>query len=156
MPPGEQRVPTSIYYTKEFHDLEVERLWKRVWQLACHEDELASIGDYVVYDIAHLSFLLVRTGDGPDDIAAYRNACLHRGRKLRERDGSCAKVLRCPFHGWSWKLDGSLNEIPCQWDFPDVEPDGEVREGLHREPTLLGSVKTSSRCCVEESSAQLA
>ena len=122
MPPGEQRVPTSIYYTKEFHDLEVERLWKRVWQLACHEDELRTVGDYVVYDIAHLSFLLVRTGDGPDDIAAYRNACLHRGRKLRERDGSCATVLRCPFHGWSWKLDGSLNEIPCQWDFPDVEP----------------------------------
>ncbi len=124
MPPGDMRVPTSVYFSQAFHELEVERLWKRVWQLACHEDELPNVGDYVVYDIAHLSFLLVRTGDGPDDIAAYRNACLHRGRKLRECDGKGAKVLRCPFHGWSWKLDGSLNEIPCQWDFPSVEPAG--------------------------------
>lgn len=123
MPPGNMRVPASVFYSREFHDLEVELLWKRVWQLACHEDELAEVGDHVVYDIAHLSFLLVRTGVGPDDIAAYRNACLHRGRKLREEDGKRAKNLRCAFHGWCWNLDGSLKEIPCQWDFPSVEPD---------------------------------
>jgi phenylpropionate dioxygenase-like ring-hydroxylating dioxygenase large terminal subunit len=123
MPPGTTRVPTSVYTSRAFHDLEVERLWKRVWQLACHEDEIAHVGDYVVYDIAHLSFLIIRTGDGPDDIAALRNACLHRGRKLRERDGTCAKVVRCAFHGWSWTLDGAHNEIPCQWDFPSVDPE---------------------------------
>jgi phenylpropionate dioxygenase-like ring-hydroxylating dioxygenase large terminal subunit len=122
MPPGDMRVPTAVYTSHAFHELEVEQLWKRVWQLACHEDELRHVGDHVVYDIAQLSFLLVRTGEGPDDIAAYRNACLHRGRKLREADGKGANVLRCAFHGWSWKLDGSLNEIPCQWDFPSVDP----------------------------------
>ena len=123
MPPGDMRVPTSIYTSKAFHDLEVELLWKKVWQLACHEDELVEVGDYVVYDIAELSFLIVRTGERPDDIKAYRNACLHRGRKLRECDGKGAKVLRCAFHGWSWQLDGALNEIPCQWDFPSVTPE---------------------------------
>ena len=121
MPPGDMRVPAVVYYDKTFHDFEIEHLWKRVWQLACHEDELANVGDYVTYDVANLSFLLVRTGEGPDDIAAHRNACLHRGRKLRECDGKGAKMLRCAFHGWSWKLDGAMNEIPCQWDFPSVD-----------------------------------
>ena len=122
MPPGPSRVPTSVYFSREFHDLEVEKLWSRVWQLACHEDELADVGDYLVYDIARLSFLLVRTGEGPDDIKAYRNSCLHRGRKLREQPGKTAVNIRCPFHGWSWKLNGELNEIPCQWDFPEIKP----------------------------------
>jgi phenylpropionate dioxygenase-like ring-hydroxylating dioxygenase large terminal subunit len=118
--PGNTRVPARAYYGPEWHDLEVERLWSRVWQFACLEDEIPNPGDYHVYDIAHLSFLIVRERDG--SIKAHRNSCLHRGRKLRTCDGKGAKVLRCPFHGWAWNLDGTLKEIPCQWDFPDVEP----------------------------------
>ncbi|WP_419863580.1 aromatic ring-hydroxylating oxygenase subunit alpha [Candidatus Poriferisodalis sp.] len=117
--PGNTRVPAPVYYAQDVHDLEVERLWGRVWQLACLEEEIPEVGDYHVYDIAHLSFLVIRTG--PDEIKAYRNACLHRGRKLREHHGRGASSLRCPFHGWCWELDGSMKEIPCQWDFPDVD-----------------------------------
>ena len=118
-PPGNTRVPARVYYAQDVHDLEVERLWGRVWQLACLEEEIPEVGDYHVYDIAHLSFLVVRTA--PDEIKAYRNACLHRGRKLREHHGRGASSLRCPFHGWCWELNGSMREIPCQWDFPDVD-----------------------------------
>ena len=117
--PGNTRVPARVYYAQDVHDLEVERLWGRVWQLACLEEEIPEVGDYHVYDIAHLSFLVIRTA--PDQIKAYRNACLHRGRKLREHHGRGASSLRCPFHGWCWELNGSLREIPCQWDFPDVD-----------------------------------
>jgi phenylpropionate dioxygenase-like ring-hydroxylating dioxygenase large terminal subunit len=119
-PPGNTKVPAHVYYSKAWHDLEVEKLWKRVWQLACLEEEIPEVGDYHVYEIASLSFLIVRTA--PDEIKAYRNACLHRGRKLRECSGKGAHNLRCAFHGWAWNLDGSLKEIPCEWDFPDVEP----------------------------------
>ena len=117
--PGNTRVPARVYYAQDVHDLEVERLWSRVWQLACLEEEIPEVGDYHVYDIAHLSFLVIRTA--PDQIKAYRNACLHRGRKLRETHGRGAMNLRCAFHGWCWELDGSMKEIPCQWDFPDVD-----------------------------------
>ncbi len=120
MEPGGTKVSTHVYYSREFHDLEVEYLWKRVWQMVCHEDEIPEVGDYHVYDIAHLSFLIVRTA--PDEIKAYRNACLHRGRQLREHHGSGLANIRCAFHGWCWNNDGSLKEIPCQWDFPHVEP----------------------------------
>ncbi len=119
MPPGNTRIPAAAYTSKQWHDMEVDRLWSRVWQLACLEDEIPEVGDYQVYDIAHLSFLIVRTA--PDEIKAFNNACLHRGRQLREEPGKGAKNLRCAFHGWCWNLDGSLKEIPCEWDFPEVD-----------------------------------
>ena len=121
MPAGPTRVPVERYFSKEFHDLEVEKVWKRVWQMACHEDDIPDVGDYHVYDIASLSFLIVRSGE--DEFKAFHNACLHRGRLLRETHGKWARELRCPFHGWAWKIDGSLREIPCHWDFPSVEAD---------------------------------
>jgi phenylpropionate dioxygenase-like ring-hydroxylating dioxygenase large terminal subunit len=116
--PGVTTVPASNYFSKEYHDLEVERLWKRVWQMACHADDIPNVGDTHVYDIAGLSFLIVRAGE--DDIKAFPNACMHRGRSLCDNHRKGLKVLRCPFHGWSWELDGKLKEIPCQWDFPSV------------------------------------
>jgi phenylpropionate dioxygenase-like ring-hydroxylating dioxygenase large terminal subunit len=118
---GNTRIPAHMYTSREVHDLEVEKLWSRVWQLACMEDEIPEVGDYHVYEIADLSFLIVRTS--PDEIKAYRNSCLHRGRLLRETHGKGARNLRCAFHGWAWNLDGSLKEIPCQWDFPSIDPD---------------------------------
>jgi len=118
---GPTRVPVERYFSQEFHDLEVEKVWKRVWQMACHEDDIPDVGDYLVYDIAGLSFLIVRSG--PQEFKAFYNACLHRGRLLRDRGGKWARELRCPFHGWSWNLDGSLKEVPCEWDFPELERD---------------------------------
>src|SRR5271156_441662 len=60
MEPGPTFVSADRYTSRTFHDLEVEKLWKRVWQVACHEDDLPGVGDYVPYDIAGLSFLVVR------------------------------------------------------------------------------------------------
>jgi len=118
MPPGPTIVPAERYYSKAFHDLEVEKVWKRVWQMACHEDDIPEVGDYTIYEIAHLSFLVTRTG--PEAFAAYHNACLHRGRMLKHHGGKRAREFRCAFHGWAWNLDGSLKEVPCHWDFPTV------------------------------------
>jgi phenylpropionate dioxygenase-like ring-hydroxylating dioxygenase large terminal subunit len=118
LPPGPTIVPAERYYSKAFHDLEVEKVWKRVWQMACHEDDIPEVGDYLVYDIANLSFLIVRTAE--EDFSAFYNVCLHRGRLLKTHGGKRAREFRCPFHGWAWNTDGSLKEVPCQWDFPTV------------------------------------
>jgi phenylpropionate dioxygenase-like ring-hydroxylating dioxygenase large terminal subunit len=119
--PGVTRVPVERYISKAFHDLEVEKVWKRVWQMACREEDIPEVGDYTVYDIADLSFLVVRISD--DEIKAFYNACLHRGRQLREFDGKRASEFRCPFHGWAWEIDGTLKEVVCAWDFPEVTPE---------------------------------
>jgi phenylpropionate dioxygenase-like ring-hydroxylating dioxygenase large terminal subunit len=111
------RVPIERYTSQAFHDLEVEKVWKKVWQMACREEELPAVGDHHVYEIADLSILVVRSA--PDRIRAFHNVCLHRGRLLRDRDGR-TEELRCPFHGWTWGLDGALRHVPCRWDFPHV------------------------------------
>jgi len=118
LPAGPTVVPAEQYYSKAFHDLEVEKVWKRVWQMACHEDDIPEIGDYLIYDIAHLSFLVVRTG--AEEFKAFYNVCLHRGRLLKTHGGKRAREFRCSFHGWAWNPDGALKEVPCQWDFPTV------------------------------------
>jgi phenylpropionate dioxygenase-like ring-hydroxylating dioxygenase large terminal subunit len=112
---GITRVPVEQFTTRAFHDLEVEKVWKRAWQMACHEDDIPEVGDSIAYDIAGMSFLVVRTG--ADSFKAFYNACLHRGRKLKECGGKKASEIRCPFHGWAWNLDGSLKEITSEWDF---------------------------------------
>ena len=88
--------------------------------MACREEEIPEVGDYQVYDIVGLSFLVVRSGQS--EIKAFYNACLHRGRQLRQVAGR-ESDLRCPFHGWCWNLDGTLKQITCGWDFPEVRPD---------------------------------
>lgn len=121
LPGGPKKISTSRYFKKEFHDLEVEKLWKKTWQMACREDDIPEIGDYHIYKIAHLSYLVVRTG--ANEFKAHVNACRHRGRELRDCDGMKATEFRCPYHGWSWKIDGSIKEITTEWDFPGVRED---------------------------------
>ncbi len=117
---GTNEFPVTRYTTKEYHDKEVEHLWMKVWQMACREEEIPHPGDHVRYDIAGRSFLVVRTEKG--EIKAFPNACLHRGRMLKEHDGR-ASELRCAFHGFAWHLDGSFCDIPADWDFPQVDKD---------------------------------
>jgi phenylpropionate dioxygenase-like ring-hydroxylating dioxygenase large terminal subunit len=110
-------VPIERFISADYQRLEYERMWSRVWQWACNKEDIPNVGDHTVYDIGEKSVLLVRVG--PDEIKAYHNACLHRGRQLRSGPGN-SRELRCGFHGWTWSLDGSLARIPCRWDFPQV------------------------------------
>lgn len=114
---GFDDIPKSHYLSRDWHELEKERLWSRVWQFACREEHLPHVGSYIVYDIADQSYLVVRVSDS--EIKAYPNACLHRGRLLKTYDGRCSE-FRCPFHGWAWHLDGELKQISAEWDFPQA------------------------------------
>src|SRR3546814_13051646 len=93
--------PLSIdverYYSREFHDLEVEKLWRRVWQLACHEDEIPEVGDALVYDIASLSFIVLKTGE--DEFSALPNACRPRGSPLLDGPPQGPTIFRTPSFG---------------------------------------------------------
>jgi phenylpropionate dioxygenase-like ring-hydroxylating dioxygenase large terminal subunit len=116
--PGPATVPRDHYTSHEVHDLEVERVWRRVWQMACREEQIPDVGDSVVYDIAGRSVVVVRCA--PNVIRAFHNSCLHRGTQLRTQPGRIAE-LRCPFHGFTWNLDGTFAGMPCPWDFPHVD-----------------------------------
>ena len=114
---GNEDISNERYISRAWFDREVEFLWKRVWQFTCREEEIPEPGDHYVYDIAGLSFLVVRTESG--EIKAFPNACLHRGRMLKQYDGRSSE-LRCPFHGFCWTLEGKLKDVPARWDFQHV------------------------------------
>jgi phenylpropionate dioxygenase-like ring-hydroxylating dioxygenase large terminal subunit len=126
---GQTKVPVTRYTDPAFHKLEVEKVWKKVWQMACREEDIPEVGDHIPYEIAGMQILVVRSA--PGTIKAFRNVCLHRGRTLKEFPGR-AEEFRCPFHGIAWNLDGSLKQVPCRWDFseiPDEWPLPEVKVG---------------------------
>jgi phenylpropionate dioxygenase-like ring-hydroxylating dioxygenase large terminal subunit len=83
----------------------------------CRTDEIPEVGDHYIYEIVRDSYIVIRTDDG---IKAYPNACLHRGRRLKEFDGRCSEI-RCPFHGFAWTIEGQLKHIPADWDFPHID-----------------------------------
>lgn len=122
-------VPKEHYISREFLELEKRKLWSRVWQVACREEELKKVGDFVTYDIHDNSFVVVRTE--PERIRAYYNVCMHRGRRLTAGCGH-ARLFHCNFHGWRWNLDGSVNRIldRSDWDgCPSVsDEDFRLRE----------------------------
>ena len=129
---GDSDIDIDRYLTREFHELEKTRMWSRVWQFACRTEVLAEVGDTEVYDICDTSILLVRAEPGPNGIKGYINACLHRGRALRDGRGR-VEEFQCPFHGFCWSLSGRLKRVPSAWDFPQVRPENfrlpEVRVG---------------------------
>jgi nitrite reductase/ring-hydroxylating ferredoxin subunit len=104
------RVPKERYFDAAFFDLEAERLWPRVWQMACRLEQIPAAGDFTHYEILDESVIVARGVDG--EVRAFQNACRHRGVRLVEEPGSCADGFTCPFHGWCYGLDGTNTFVP--------------------------------------------
>jgi phenylpropionate dioxygenase-like ring-hydroxylating dioxygenase large terminal subunit len=111
-------VPVERYLSREFADLEKERLWPRVWQVACRLEEIPRVGDFTEYENAGQSILVVRTGTDEGDIKAFFNACRHRATALGEGQGTFhGRTIVCPYHGWRWNLDGSNSYVYAERGF---------------------------------------
>jgi nitrite reductase/ring-hydroxylating ferredoxin subunit len=129
------QIPAKRYYDKDFFELEREKLWPHVWQMACRLEEIPEVGDWVEYRNLDKSVIVVRTKTG---VKAFHNACRHRGVQLASGGrGNCeVQGFICPFHGWRWNIDGKntfvfapeifdpesldaaeLNLVPCRIDF---------------------------------------
>lgn len=114
---GGAPLAASRYTSREFFELECERLWPRVWQMVCREEEIPDAGSFVVYDIVDRSFIVMRGADGR--LRAFQNSCPHRGRQLLTGQGHVERI-RCGFHGFTWSTEGALLSLPCRWDFAHV------------------------------------
>lgn len=101
-------VPRDGYISRDYVQLEKERMWPKVWQVACRLEEIPNVGDYVTFDVIDESIIITRlTGDR---IKAYYNVCQHRGRRLTSGCGHATK-FHCNYHGWQWNLDGSVLRV---------------------------------------------
>lgn len=111
-------IPAHFYTDPGLTAREAERLWPRVWMVACREEELPQLGDYVAFEVLHESILVVRTGD--EAFSAYYNVCQHRARRLQDEPrGNVRQGFYCRFHGWKYRLDGSLQFAVGQEDWSE-------------------------------------
>jgi nitrite reductase/ring-hydroxylating ferredoxin subunit len=107
-------IPVEAYTSQDYARAENDKLWPKVWQVACRVEDLERVGDYVTYDILDESIIVVRTA--PDTIKAMYNVCLHRGRRLTEGSGHTNQFF-CRFHGWHWNIDGECTRVLDQEDW---------------------------------------
>jgi len=121
--------PVDNYRSKVRLEAELKILQSRTI-VFCPSSALAKRGDYVARDVAGIPLIVVRGLDG--EVRAFRNACRHRGVQLVNGHG-CARALVCPYHGWAYRLDGSLLSIPHEHGFPDVD---KATRGLAAVPCL--------------------
>jgi phenylpropionate dioxygenase-like ring-hydroxylating dioxygenase large terminal subunit len=110
-------IPADAYLSPELVKLEKERLWPKVWQMACRVEEIPKVGDFVNYKICDDSILITRTAE--DRIQAFYNVCQHRGRKLRDEEKGHASQWFCRFHGWRWTLEGKNTYVHDREDWTD-------------------------------------
>ena len=118
---GDEDLDAKRYTDPAFAAQEIDKMWSRTWQWACREEHLEDPGDRYVYDIGPYSIIISKDDQGR--ISAFRNSCTHRGTRLVAGEGSgFGQGFTCPFHGWSWHLNGQLEQLPARWDFPHVCP----------------------------------
>ena len=103
-------LPARDYYAPDVFELEKERIFFRSWFCVGREEQLRETGDYIVREIAGESVLVVRGESGA--LSAFYNVCRHRGTRLCEGEGTTGKALVCPYHAWSYSLDGRLIGTP--------------------------------------------
>jgi phenylpropionate dioxygenase-like ring-hydroxylating dioxygenase large terminal subunit len=101
---------TEAFLSKEYAAAEKDKLWPKVWQHAGRVEDIPEIGNFITYEVADESIIIVRTG--PDNFNAFHNVCPHRGRRLidtpADKNGACGSRKRfvCGFHGWAFDTEG--------------------------------------------------
>jgi len=123
----EKSLPSEYYLSEEIFERERERIFSREWFCAGRADTLPTPGEVRVLDLLGESILVARTGDG--NLAAHYNVCRHRGARLCTADTATA-TIRCPYHAWTYGLDGKLLGAP----FLNQDP------ALHKEDFSLHPV----------------
>ncbi|WP_371372603.1 aromatic ring-hydroxylating dioxygenase subunit alpha [Thalassotalea aquiviva] len=100
--------PSSWYTDSRFYQLEQNSVFKYNWLIAGRVDQLKNIGDYLATTIANQPVLLVNDGE----IRAFYNVCQHHAAQIKENGVGCSKTLTCPYHGWTYQLNGQLKSAP--------------------------------------------
>ena len=135
---GQRRgLPAWVYGHPELTRLEIERVLRPSWQIVCHVSQIKKPGDFITLELGADSVVVLReTGGG---IRAFHNVCRHRGTRLLEGSGTCPGRIVCPYHGWTYRYDGSLLATPARESFPNLNLQEHSLQPVRTE-TLLGFV----------------
>ena len=120
------------YISEDFMQSEWEGIWTKAWLFAGLESDLLEPGDFFIYDIGRESIVITRNNE--NEISAFYNVCQHRGNKIVTLESGSFSKVSCPYHGWTYGLDGTLEHVPDRELF---------KEGVPCEEKSLKPVKVS-------------
>jgi phenylpropionate dioxygenase-like ring-hydroxylating dioxygenase large terminal subunit len=112
-PLDDMSLPGWLYHDPEF--------FEAAPQVVCHESEIPQPGEWRSLEYLGESVIAIRGDDG--EVRAFSNVCRHRGSRLVDSTGGCAKVLTCPYHAWTYRTDGSLRTARGSEHLPDFDKD---------------------------------
>lgn len=128
---GAQTLPQEYYVSQRLFDEELEAIFSRHWLYAAHLSELGEPGSYILFELGSESLIVVRGRDRR--IRAFHNVCRHRGTRLCSRSaGRFAGAIQCPYHAWTYGLDGRLTGAPAMEEVEDFRLEDYP---LHEVPT---------------------
>jgi phenylpropionate dioxygenase-like ring-hydroxylating dioxygenase large terminal subunit len=109
-----------VYNDPRFFELEREKIFSWAWHIMGHVNDAPKAGDYITLDILGERVVVLRGADGK--LRSFHNVCRHRASKLApEGRGSCGHRLVCPYHAWSYSLDGKLAGVPKWQGFENID-----------------------------------
>ena len=123
-------LPGWLYYDPEFFEAEKAAFLRAAPQVVCHESEIREPGEWRSLEYLGESVFVIRGDDR--EVRAFSNVCRHRGSRLVDGTGGCARVLTCPYHAWSYARDGSLVGVPHRDEYPGLRT-----EELGLKPVVL-------------------
>ncbi len=113
-------LPAAFYRSLEMLSLERERLFHRGWVCLGRAADIPATGDYLTFSIGEQPVFAVRGEDGK--VRCFANICRHRMMRLLEGHGQCRHIV-CPYHAWTYDLEGQLRRAPFMSESPDFEPE---------------------------------
>src|SRR5438045_3484982 len=118
-------IPASWYVDARIAELERLNVFGKMWQLVARIDQLQRPGEFVATRLAGEPIVVVRGSDG--ELRAFFNVCRHHAAAVVTEACGQASMLQCPYHGWKYGLDGSLNGMP---EFEGVDAFERADNGL--------------------------
>src|SRR6266436_2897124 len=117
--PGAKALPQRYFISPEVFAQEKERIFSRQWVLVGHQSQLKKSGDFFLATIAGESLIVVR--DQKSEVRGFYNVCRHRGTRLKEDACGHSSSIQCPYHAWTYALDGRLIGAPHMDDLPGFD-----------------------------------
>ncbi len=113
-------LPAWIYSDADFFELEKRTIFRTSWQLVCHTSDIPQVGDYHCFDLLGESVVVVRGTGG--EIRSFHNVCRHRASRLLDGPkGNCGGRITCPYHAWTYAMDGRLIGVPQRESFRNFD-----------------------------------
>src|SRR5438445_3221010 len=116
---GTQSLPQKYFVAPEVFAEEQEAIFSKQWLLVGHQSQIPDAGDYVVRQVIGESLIVIRDKSG--EIRGFFNVCRHRGTRLKEDACGHASAIQCPYHAWTYGLDGRLIGAPHMDEVPGFD-----------------------------------